>query len=145
MYGPERLTIQSGASGAYVPEIMSVFGCPREIVLLANPEHRPKYSKQDWQSWAHEQTPNPEQPNADQQQTPKQQQQTPNPEQPNPEQPKDKQNKILETANDMARTADVRYKYMEASAAAAAATAPYPARTWEPGAPLHEWSSSGHE
>ena len=40
-FGPARLTVVSGASGAYFGDIKRVFGVPKEIVLVANPRQIP--------------------------------------------------------------------------------------------------------
>ena len=41
-FGPARLTVVSGASGAYFGDIKRVFGVPKEIVLVANPGFKRK-------------------------------------------------------------------------------------------------------
>ena len=37
----QRLIVQSGASGKYLPDIEKIFGTPQDLLLLANPDQRP--------------------------------------------------------------------------------------------------------
>ena len=55
----QRLIVQSGASGKYLPDIEKIFGTPQDLLLLANPDQRPykqwqqreEDPRKQWQQW----------------------------------------------------------------------------------------------